>query len=219
MFAPTEGSAANLRREAIDAGRIFVTGNTVVDALELVKPTLRPPAARRFPGRPLVLVTVHRRESFGEPILGICEAIRTLALEAGDSLEFLWPVHPNPNVDRTVRRVMADVPNVTLTSPLDYFDFLGALSVARLALSDSGGVQEEAPSFACPVVVLRNHTERPEGIDAGWLELVGTRPEKILAAARARLAAPAGRPAGASEGNPYGDGRASERIAEILERS
>ncbi len=216
LFAPTDDSAENLRREAVDEGRIVVTGNTVVDALEMLRPKIAPPSRRRFPGRDLILVTVHRRESFGERLSGICRAVRRIADELGESSELLWPVHPNPNVVETVRRECAGAANVTLVESMGYLEFLGALSVARLALSDSGGVQEEAPSFGCPVLVLRDRTERPEGIRSGVLTLAGTDPDRIVELALAELRS-ASRSRSVDTANPFGDGRARFRIADAVE--
>lgn len=211
-FAPTRGAAANLAREAIPDARIFVTGNTVVDALALVRPKLRPERWRPAGGRKLVLVTAHRREHFGPRFAAVCRALATLATRP--DVELLYPVHPNPNVAGPARRLLAGSARVRLVEPLDYPDFLSALAAADLVLTDSGGVQEEAPAFGVPVLVLRDKTERPEGIAAGVARLVGTDPERIVRAA-GRLLDAAGTPR-TPRPNPYGDGRAAARIAQVL---
>lgn len=215
-FAPTERARSVLLREGIESGRILVTGNTVVDALLTV-------AARPFDRRkgvlaglrsaaPLVLVTAHRRESFGPPFRELCQAIRELSERFPDA-EFLYPVHLNPNVRSPVQEILADLPGVHLTEPLDYLEIVHAMKSASLILTDSGGIQEEAPTFGVPVLVMRETTERPEGVDAGFVELVGTNRERIVEAAAKRLVANSPRPTGA---NPYGDGRAAARIVGAL---
>lgn len=220
-FAPTARARDLLRAEQGQADRardsIYVTGNTVVDALLEVSGHERPidDAALREtvddPASRLVLLTAHRRESFGEPIQAVFRAVRDLADEI-DDIAVVYPVHPNPNVRGPAEAILAGHPRIHLTDPLDYFDLVAALKAASLVLTDSGGIQEEAPTFGTPVLVLRDVTERPEGIDAGVAELVGTDGARIVARARAALAA--GRRAGRP--NPYGDGRAGERIADIV---
>lgn len=214
-FAPTTLAAERLRSEGVAAGKIEVTGNTVVDALEAMRPRFSPPERAR-PDRPLVVVTTHRRESFGEPLVRLCRAVRTLADDATIPIEIVWPLHPNPEVRRVVEREMAGAGGVRLLPPRTYLEFLSLVAAAALVLSDSGGIQEEAPSLGVPVLVLRDVTERPEGIAAGWLELVGTDPDRIVTAARRRLAAGGAAPRGAA--NPYGDGRAAGRIVDRLAR-
>jgi UDP-N-acetylglucosamine 2-epimerase (non-hydrolysing) len=213
-FAPTERAAQALRAEGVPEPRLHVTGNTVIDALvwtaERVDATRFAPAR----GRRLVLVTAHRRENFGEPFARICAAIRTLA-ERPD-VEILYPVHPNPNVRETVGRLLADHPAIRLTDPLDYPDFVAAMKAADLILTDSGGVQEEAPTLGVPVLVMREDTERPEGIAAGSARLVGTATGSIVAAARELLDDPAAHARMARGANPYGDGRAARRIAGVV---
>jgi UDP-N-acetylglucosamine 2-epimerase (non-hydrolysing) len=217
-FAPTPRAAANLTAEGIPAERVHVTGNTVVDALRSVSADERPftneaLAAAASSSRRLVLLTAHRREAFGEPIRRVFRAVRALA-DAEPDIEIVYPVHPNPEVVGPARELLSGHPRVRLTEPVDYFDLVGALARADLVLTDSGGIQEEAPTFGVPVLVLREVTERPEGIDAGVAELVGTDPERIVARARAALAA---RQRGAPPPpNPYGDGRAGERIADLV---
>lgn len=217
-FAPTRRARDLLLQENTPAGRIFVTGNTVVDALLSVarrergisEPVLREVVEN--PDRRLVLLTAHRRESFGAPIREIFSAVLTLADEV-DDVDVVYPVHPNPNVRRAADELLSDHPRIHLTDPLDYFDLVAALRHAAVVLTDSGGIQEEAPTFGTPVLVLREVTERPEGIEAGVAELVGTdgsliveRGKEILRRRGSRADAP----------NPYGDGRAAERIADIV---
>lgn len=215
-FAPTALAADRLRREGVGESRISLTGNTVVDALhrvsELKRPfssgTLRELVAER---RRLVLLTAHRRESFGAPIREALGAVRRLVDERAD-ITVVYPVHPNPEVQAPAWEILAGHERIHLVEPLDYFDLVGALKAADLVLTDSGGIQEEAPTFGAHVLVLREVTERPEGIEAGVAELVGTDPDRILE--RARHALDSGH---RHDGlNPYGDGRAGERIADIL---
>jgi len=222
-FAPTEAAAANLRAEGVPPASVHVTGNTVVDALmreiEVMRrgdrvgidPVLGA-LVERHSGR-LVLVTCHRRESFGAPLLGICEAIRRLA---GDfpALAFVLPMHPNPNVRRTVLDHLSGIPQLNLVEPVTYRSLLFLLQHARLVLTDSGGIQEEAPSFGVPVLVMREETDRPEAIAAGFGQLVGRDPARIVTAARALLRGDARRLEGRP--NPYGDGNAAARVADIL---
>ena len=218
-FAPTAGAADNLRAEGVPGDRIHVTGNTVVDALlrvaasdrPVADPALRAALASTADGRRLVLLTAHRRESFGAPLAEVFRAVRRLADERDDVL-VVYPVHPNPNVRGPAAELLSDHPRIRLTGPVDYFDLVAVLRRAALVLTDSGGIQEEAPTFRTPVLVLREVTERPEGVEAGAAELVGTDGERILARARAVLDGEWSPPAS----NPYGDGRAGERIADIL---
>ncbi|HEX9886075.1 MAG TPA: UDP-N-acetylglucosamine 2-epimerase (non-hydrolyzing) [Longimicrobiales bacterium] len=216
-FAPTPAAAANLEREGVPAERVHVTGNTVVDSLLEIAARERPfrdPVLGRATGagRRLVLLTAHRRESFGAPLTAIFGAVRALA-DSVDDVEVVYPVHPNPNVREPAVKLLSDHPRIHLTGPVDYLDLVRALRDADLVLTDSGGIQEEAPAFGTPVLVLREVTERPEGIEAGVAELVGTDPDLILARARHHLAR--GR-ASTPPANPYGDGRAGERVADIV---
>jgi UDP-N-acetylglucosamine 2-epimerase (non-hydrolysing) len=208
-FAPTVRAAQALRREGIAAERIHLTGNTVVDALSAI-------AAREgpVPEEDLVLVTAHRRESFGEPLARVVRAVATLA-RAFPATRFLHVVHPNPRVLEAVRSGAA-LPNVEISDPLDYAALVSVIRRSRLILTDSGGIQEEAPTFGKPVLVLRDKTERPEGIEAGFARLVGTNEERIVLEASGLLSDPSARRAMAALSNPYGDGRASERIADAL---
>ncbi len=236
-FCPTVLSRENLLREGIAADQCHVTGNPVIDALLWVRERIRargvvpediagrmgiPPAfVRRFlgesPGR-WVLVTGHRRESFGDGFERICAAINRLT-ETYDDLGVLYPVHLNPQVQEPVKRLLGKNPRVALTEPAAYEDFIWLLDRCTFALSDSGGVQEEAPSLGKPVLVMRETTERPEGVTAGTCTLVGTDPDRILREAVALLSDSQEYLRRASLRNPYGDGQASARIREILERS
>jgi len=219
-FAPTERAAANLRAENIAHESILVTGNPVVDALESI---LRLPvefADARLAALQgeIILVTAHRRESFGEPLERVCAAIAELSARY-PGITFVFPVHPNPSVRRTVFARLESNPRILLTEPLDYPEFVHLMKRARLILSDSGGVQEEAPSVGTPVLVLRDVTERPEAIESGWAEMVGTSRERIVEAAKRRLSGGSATPE-SSSANPFGDGRAGERIAQaLIERS
>lgn len=219
-FAPTQRSLENLLAEGVSAERIEVTGNTVIDALlEVVErieqdPALEARLSEQFPfldgDRRLVLVTGHRRENFGTGFEQICCALKALA-ERGD-VQVLYPVHLNPNVQEPVNRLLAGVDNVILIEPQDYLPFVYLMSRASLIITDSGGVQEEAPSLGKPVLVMRDTTERPEAVDAGTVRLVGTDAKQIVAEAT-RLLDDAGAYAEMSRAhNPYGDGLASSRI-------
>jgi UDP-N-acetylglucosamine 2-epimerase len=220
LFAPTEHARAVLLRAGAPPERVFVTGNTGIDALLAVAARpydwARGPLARLRDARPLVLVTAHRRESFGAPLAAVCDAVRILARRfAGAGAQFVYPVHLNPNVSQPVTRALSGIANVTLTPPLDYVTLTHLLARCALVLTDSGGIQEEAPSFGVPVLVLREKTERPEGIDAGVATLVGTDRDRIVREASRLLARGPVRsaPAGC---NPYGDGHAARRIVEVL---
>ena len=226
LFAPTEGAAQNLQREYGRRGRILVTGNTGIDALLSVvrrldtDPALRETVGRALPAldpaRRLILVTAHRRESFGGGLVGICRALAALA--ARGDVEIVWPLHPNPAVCGTVAAVLAGSTAVRLTEPVGYAEMVALMRRAALILTDSGGIQEEAPALGRPALVLRDITERPEALASGVVRLVGTDPARILAeAARllddAEAYAEAARPVFA-----YGDGRAAERIVAEIER-
>jgi UDP-N-acetylglucosamine 2-epimerase (non-hydrolysing) len=183
-----------------------------------VRPDYRfrtPALAALDPARRLVLVTTHRRESFGAPLRSICAAIRELAVRFPE-LHFVLPVHPNPEVKRTVEELLCDLPGMHLIPPVDYEEFVHLMARADLVLTDSGGVQEEAPSLGKPVLVLREVTERPEGVLAGTALVVGTDRDRIVAAASELLTSPASYARMANAVNPYGDGRASERILTAL---
>jgi UDP-N-acetylglucosamine 2-epimerase (non-hydrolysing) len=217
-FAPTANARDLLLAEGTPAHDVYVTGNTVVDALRQVSALERPvenPALREVlsdPTRRLVLLTAHRRESFGAPLRAIFGAVRALAEEVGD-IEIVYPVHPNPNVLEPARELLGDHPRIRLVEPLSYVDLVAALRSASLVLTDSGGIQEEAPTFGVPVLVLREVTERPEGLRARVAELVGTDPDRILERACEALGR---REPSAPAENPYGDGSAAARIADII---
>ena len=217
-FAPTEQAAENLRREGVSAASVFVTGNTVVDALlgvvEKGVPVEREDLATALAaGKKFVLITAHRRESFGAPMRAAFAAIRTLADQNEDAL-FFYPVHPNPEVVRAANEGLAGHDRIVLTKPLGYFDLVHALKNAHFALTDSGGIQEEAPTFGTPVLVMREVTERPEAVHAGMSVMVGTDPEKIISLGSQLLNGDL-RERMSRGSNPYGDGRAAERIADI----
>lgn len=222
-FAPTVNAKQALLREGVPSSAIFVTGNTVVDAVAMARAILsgRPNAGMsqdvsdRIGAKPLILVTCHRRESFGGPLEAICQSLRRLCDRYGEH-EWIFPVHLNPNVQEPVRRILADVPNLTLLPPVDYLTNLSLIARADLALSDSGGIQEEAPSFGVPVVVMRNHTERREGLDAGFASLAGQDPATIEREVSAWLDNPARRAELRCKANPYGDGKAATRIVSRL---
>jgi UDP-N-acetylglucosamine 2-epimerase (non-hydrolysing) len=210
-FAPTAGARENLLREGIADHRIAVTGNTVIDALLLAAGRDEPIGVELDTSRRLVLVTAHRRDSFGEPIRQICRAIARLHDRFPD-IEVLWPVHPNPAVKSAVEEAMSGRPRVRLCEPLAYGPFVSALKRSTLILTDSGGVQEEAPAIGKPVLVLRDESERPEAIAAGVAKLVGHDADLIVSAASRLLVDQKAYRAMAKGASPYGDGNASERI-------
>jgi UDP-N-acetylglucosamine 2-epimerase (non-hydrolysing) len=214
-FAPTPQAAENLRCEAVPADRIFVTGNTVVDAVTAILQTPRPlpETLARRDGR-LVVVTAHRRESFGAPLERICRAVLQLA-ERHPDLTIAFPVHRNPAVRQAVERSLSGHPRVVLLDPLPYPEFVHLLRRSCLVLTDSGGIQEEAPTIRVPALVLREVTERPEALESGWVDLAGTEPGEILRQAEVWLARdPRGLPPASA--NPFGDGKAAERIADVV---
>jgi UDP-N-acetylglucosamine 2-epimerase (non-hydrolysing) len=222
-FAPTLQARDNLLREGIGEDRIHVTGNTVVDALLEVASVPHDPENRDLlevldGGRRLVLLTAHRRESFGKPLREVFSAVREL-VDQNDQVELLYPVHPNPQVLEPARELLSGHPRIRLTDPLGYLDLVLALKHAELVLTDSGGIQEEAPTFGAPVLVLREATERPEGVRAGVACLVGTNRARILSEAQDLLAGKARKHPVDQRRNPYGDGRAGERIADIVASS
>lgn len=214
-FAPTASSRANLLREAVDEKLIEVTGNTVIDALLMTAERDVPIGVELNPSQRMVLITSHRRENFGEPFLAICRALKRLAIKNPD-VQFVYPVHPNPNVKTVAEAQLQGLPNMTLCSPLDYAPFVSAMKRAHFIISDSGGVQEEAPALGKPVLVLRAETERPEAVDEGVVKLVGSDEELIVQQAQTLLDDPAAYAAMARGVSPYGDGLASQRIARIL---
>ncbi|HTS00394.1 MAG TPA: UDP-N-acetylglucosamine 2-epimerase (non-hydrolyzing) [Bacteroidota bacterium] len=221
-FAPTPQARANLLREGIPAATIVVTGNTVIDALFHVRGTVRRSRRkfeRTFPGvdfrRRMILVTGHRRENFGEGFLSICRALRTIAGRHPD-VSIVYPVHLNPNVQSPVRSMLGSLPNVHLLDPLPYLPFVFLEDASYLILTDSGGVQEEAPSLGKPVLVMRNHTERPEAVRAGTVRLVGTSERTIVREVERLLTDRRAYTAMSRAHNPYGDGRSSGRIVTAL---
>ncbi len=224
-FAPTEQASRNLRLEGVPQDHIVVTGNTVVDALKLAADRLdedeglRRSMEEQFafldPGKRLLLVTGHRRESFGEGFRGICEALRELAATSPD-IQIVYPVHLNPHVQEPVRSMLGDVPAVHLLEPLDYIPFVYLMRRAELILTDSGGIQEEAPSLGKPVLVMRETTERPEAVAAGTARLVGTGHAEIVRETRRLLADREAYQAMTRAHNPFGDGKAAVRIVAAL---
>jgi UDP-N-acetylglucosamine 2-epimerase (non-hydrolysing) len=217
-FAPTGSARANLLREGIAPGDIHVTGNTVIDALLRIAAREPPLPEGVPPGRRLLLVTAHRRENFGDPLRQICAALLRLA-EVNPDVHVLYPVHLNPNVRGPVHAALGSHPRITLCEPLEYLPFVAAMKSCYLILSDSGGVQEEAPALGKPVLVLRAETERPEAVAEGVVRLVGTDAAVIAAEAQRLLDDPGAYRAMARGVSPYGDGHAAERIADILERA
>jgi UDP-N-acetylglucosamine 2-epimerase (non-hydrolysing) len=216
-FAPTESSRKNLLAESIPDSSIIVTGNTVIDALLNVAKRCDDLVPTAVAGKRLILVTAHRRENFGEPFLEICRAVRYLA-DTREDIEFLYPVHPNPNVKDVAHAMLGNHPRIRLREPLDYLPFVAAMKRAYFILSDSGGVQEEAPALGKPVLVLRRETERPEAVEAGVVKLVGPDFDTIVAESIRLLDDENAYRAMARGISPYGDGRAAQRIADILER-
>jgi UDP-N-acetylglucosamine 2-epimerase (non-hydrolysing) len=218
-FAPTEKARANLLAEGVPPEAVFVTGNTIVDALRRIHLTgeFATPALRDLPlaGRRLLVVTAHRRENHGPPLHGICRALRRLAEKFADVV-IVYPVHLNPSVRRAVNADLGGVPTIRLLAPLPYPDLLRLLARSELILTDSGGIQEEAPSLGKPVLVLRETTERPELIEGGAGKLVGTDPDRIVAEATLLLTDRAAYDRMVPRRNPFGDGHAAERIVRIL---
>jgi UDP-N-acetylglucosamine 2-epimerase (non-hydrolysing) len=227
-FAPTEWSQGNLLREGVDPKTIVVTGNSVIDALKYVSRQAEPQEITQLTTRllrqedhlprnnmsKLILVTAHRRENFGKPLENICRALKELATR--DDVEIVYPVHLNPNVQEPVNRLLKGVEHVTLLPPLDYLPLVHLMKHAALILTDSGGIQEEAPAFGIPTLVLRDVTERPEGVDAGTLKLVGTETRFIVQEAKRLLEDESAYAEMSRAGNPYGDGHAAEKIIQAL---
>ena len=212
-FCPTENNKANLLEEGVVPSDIYVTGNTVIDALMIA----REKVTKSNDGKRRVLITGHRRENFGEGFEHMCTAIKKLAEEFVD-VEFIYPVHLNPNVQEPVKRILKGLDNVKLIEPQSYLPFVGLMNDAYLILTDSGGVQEEAPSLGKPVLVMRDTTERPEAVTAGTVKLVGTNAEDIYREAKKLLSDEAAYKQMAAAANPYGDGHAVERILAILKK-
>jgi len=229
-FAPTRSARAALLKEGVAEEAVEVTGNTVVDALFMeltrqadpsirsgIEASLAAAIASDWATRPFVLITGHRRESFGEGFEQICRAIRTLALRYPEH-RFIYPVHLNPNVQQPVNRLLKDIANVALIAPQGYRNFVALMNRCKLILTDSGGVQEEAPSLGKPVLVMRETTERPEGVEAGTARLVGVAEANIVQNTIRLLDDPLAYDAMAKSVSPYGDGRAAERIVARIER-
>jgi UDP-N-acetylglucosamine 2-epimerase (non-hydrolysing) len=227
LFAPTEGSRLNLLAENLSGRNIVITGNTVVDALKMIEARLKSDVLlcreldSRFGflegARHLILVTGHRRESFGAGLEGICQAL--VELGKRDDVEIVYPVHLNPNVQEPVRRILGKIPKVHLIEPCDYVTFVYLMMRSYIILTDSGGVQEEAPSLAKPVLVMRDVTERPEALTTGIVRLVGADKEKIISGTQALLDDASLYEKIAKAGNPFGDGCAAERILDALRES
>jgi UDP-N-acetylglucosamine 2-epimerase (non-hydrolysing) len=218
-FAPTARAAEALRAEQVPTESIFITGNTVVDALLMtVKRPVNLEVDLGPDGRRLILVTAHRRESFGAPFESLCLALRDLA-ERRTDVEIVYPVHLNPNVREPVRRILDGHPRVHLLDPLRYEQFVHLMARAHLILTDSGGIQEEAPVLGKPTLVMRETTERPEAVEAGTALLVGTDRKRIVAEAERLLENEADYRAMAQAGSPFGDGHAAERIIGILSQN
>jgi UDP-N-acetylglucosamine 2-epimerase (non-hydrolysing) len=220
-FAPTERSQMNLLREGVPVENVFVTGNTIVDALRSIPLDGEFEDSRLssidFDRKRVLLVTAHRRENHGEPLRNICWALKELERDF-DDVEIVYPVHLNPNVSSIVRSELGDVPGMHLVDPVSYNDLLRLMSRCHLILTDSGGIQEEAPSFNKPVLVLRETTERPEVIEVGAGRIVGTDTERIVRMASQLLTDDLEYEAMSSAENPFGDGHAAERIVDILEQ-
>ena len=227
-FAPTEWSRQNLLRENVPPEKVVVTGNPVIDALQFVagqpettevKNLLTSLGLSEVKGKKsprLVMVTAHRRENFGQPIENICTALRLLAETYKDEVRIVYPVQLNPNIQEPVYRLLSNVPHITLLPPLDYLPMVHLLKEATLLLTDSGGLQEEAPGFGVPVLVMRDVTERPEGIEAGTVRLVGTDTQNIINQTHLLLDDPQAHSVMAHAVNPYGDGHAAQYIVEAL---
>jgi len=214
-FAPTDLSAQNLLREGLDPARVHVTGNPVIDALMYVLEHTEAPPTPIAEDRPYILMTCHRRESFGAPIREIFGAIRAFA-QAHPEFSIWYPVHPNPNAKEPAHEILGDVENVVLSEPLDYVGFVHAMKGAYLVVSDSGGVQEEAPSLGKPVLVLRDLTERPEAAEAGTCRLVGPHRDRIIESLERLLSDKAEYQRMAGISNPFGDGTAAKRIVSLI---
>ena len=220
-FAPTERAAGNLRAEGVDPQRIFVTGNSGIDAVLYVRDALERGTfdSGSWPyletGSRLIVVTAHRRESFGAPLLEICSALKQIAARA--DVRIVWPIHPNPHVSEVAQAQLAGVTNVFLIPPLAYVPFVDLMRRAHILLTDSGGIQEEGPSLGKPVLVLREETERPEAVEAGTTEIVGARADRIVASVERLLDDNSEYIQRTVRHNPYGDGRTGERVAEAVE--
>lgn len=209
-FCPTEQAAENLKKEGV-VKHVYVTGNTIIDMLyKYVTPTISSQNNKK-----LILVTCHRRENFGEPLINICKALKQIALR-NPTFEIIFPVHPNPNVRLVVYEKLADLKNIKLCEPLDYPELVRKMSDAYLILTDSGGLQEEAPALSKPVLILRNETERPEAVAIGAARLVGYDTNTIIRSVEELIFNPSEYEKMSKAGSPYGDGKSSERIVNII---
>jgi UDP-N-acetylglucosamine 2-epimerase (non-hydrolysing) len=221
-FAPTENARNNLLQENISKDKIFVTGNTVIDALLCVVEDdyqFQNPELEKIDfTKKIILVTLHRRESFGKPFVSMCRALKQLKIQ-NKEIEIVYPVHLNPNVQRPVRTILGNVKGIHLIQPLDYKNFVQLLKRSHLVLTDSGGIQEEAPALGKPVLVLREKTERPEAIQAGTAKVVGTEKERIVEQVNQLLHNRSKYQKMAKAQNPFGDGKAAQRIAKIILKS
>lgn len=220
-FTPTKKAKNNLLREGKNATNILVTGNTVIDTLFLtlkMKPKISLPVLKKIKtGQKIILVTVHRRENFGKPIVSISKALQIIAKRNRD-VEIIYPVHPNPNVNQPVRKILGNLKRVHLLKPLDYPSFIQLMERSYLILTDSGGIQEEAPALGKPVLVLREKTERPEAISAGVARLVGSNKQKIIQATERLLRSKTAYQRMSNKVNPFGDGKAAIRIRNFFLR-
>jgi len=219
-FAPTETTQKNLIREGIDKENILVTGNTVIDALlqvvQLEYDFVNGPLTEIPVGKRILLVTVHRRENFGERLKAICKALDVIAKRYANDVHVVYPVHLNPNIWEPVHTLLSGVSNITLLKPLDYLSFVHLMNRSHIVLTDSGGLQEEAPSLGKPVLVLRNTTERPEAVEVGTTRVVGTETERVVQEVGSLLDDSSAYTKMANAINPYGDGHAAKRICEAI---
>lgn len=220
-FAPTERAKLNLIKEGIPENTIFVTGNTVIDALlYIAKQTYKPDGLFNLlqQNKKVILVTLHRRESFHEPLFKIFSALKILAKKHSKEFLIIYPVHPNPNVKNPAYKMLGNIPNILLLPPLDYLTFINLLKKSWIVLTDSGGIQEEAPALGKPVLVVRDTTERPEVIEHGLGKLIGRTPEKIISEVENLLYNPEKYQKMAKGYSPYGDGKASKRILKVIKK-
>ena len=223
-FAPTDWARNNLLIEGIPESAIKVTGNTIIDALNQIVKSAPPKKIQQFltekkimeDGKKLIVVTAHRRENFGKPINDICRAIRTIAQQNKDNVEIIYPVHLNPNIQQPVHSTLDGIDNITLLPPLEYVSLVHLLKHTYMILTDSGGIQEEATGLGIPCLVLRDVTERPEGVEAGILKIVGTETDKIVKESKTILSNADVHAAMAKAANPYGDGKAAQKIVSFL---
>lgn len=219
-FAPTQNSRMNLLKEGVPSQSIVITGNTVIDSLMMISQRVagRPldPRIGQINNKLLILVTVHRRENFGKPLEDICKALARIAFSYKDKIQIVYPVHLNPNVRNTVFNMLGGIPNISLIEPVNYEELVSLMSNSYLVMTDSGGIQEEAPSLNKPVLVLRDVTERPEVIDAGAAKLIGTDADRIYLETIGLIEDSKSYYHMSNVSNPYGDGRAGERIVQFL---